>query len=152
MEDQDLLVRTTIIGLAFGMAAGATIGLTATQRLAARPSDPLRQTMAWSAVIGTTIALAFGITGGILYGVVGALCVGLATGLTAGLTGALSDTSSPVVLHYLLAVRTLHRTGALPRRLATFVDWAYGAGLLRVAGTAIQFRHRDLQTRLQSNS
>lgn len=49
---------------------------------------------------------------------------------------------------YLLAVRVLARTGALPSRPARFLDWAYEAGLVRLAGTAVQFRHRDLQARL----
>ncbi|MFD8788409.1 NACHT domain-containing protein [Kitasatospora sp. NPDC059599] len=38
--------------------------------------------------------------------------------------------------------------GRLPRRLGRFLDWAYGAGLVRVSGTAYQFRHRELQDHL----
>jgi hypothetical protein len=47
-----------------------------------------------------------------------------------------------------LTVWASRRRDELPRRLTGFVDWAYGAGLLRLSGTAIQFRHRDLQTHL----
>jgi hypothetical protein len=35
--------------------------------------------------------------------------------------------------------------GRLPWRLGRFLDWAYGAGLLRISGTSYQFRHRELQ-------
>ncbi|MFD5411941.1 NACHT domain-containing protein [Streptomyces nojiriensis] len=35
--------------------------------------------------------------------------------------------------------------GQLPWRLGRFLRWAYGAGLLRVSGSAYQFRHRELQ-------
>jgi hypothetical protein len=35
--------------------------------------------------------------------------------------------------------------GRLPWRLETFCRWACDAGLLRVAGAAYQFRHRELQ-------
>jgi len=45
-------------------------------------------------------------------------------------------------------VRMLSRRQELPARPAAFLDWAYSAGLLRLAGIAIQFRHRDLQDHL----
>jgi hypothetical protein len=35
--------------------------------------------------------------------------------------------------------------GKLPWRLGAFLDWAYGAGLLRVSGIAYQFRHDELR-------
>ncbi len=35
--------------------------------------------------------------------------------------------------------------GRLPFRLVVFLDWACEAGLLRYAGTAYRFRHRELQ-------
>ncbi|MFP8960844.1 NACHT domain-containing protein [Streptomyces nanhaiensis] len=38
----------------------------------------------------------------------------------------------------------------LPWRLGRFLHWCYGAGLLRLAGTAYQFRHRELQDHLAS--
>ncbi|WP_371493433.1 NACHT domain-containing protein [Kitasatospora sp. NBC_00374] len=38
--------------------------------------------------------------------------------------------------------------GRLPWQLGRFLDWAYGAGLVRVSGTAYQFRHRELQDHL----
>lgn len=40
--------------------------------------------------------------------------------------------------------------GRLPWRLGRFLDWAYDAGLLRISGTAYQFRHLELQDHLAS--
>ncbi|MYV43736.1 hypothetical protein GT030_33980 [Streptomyces sp. SID1328] len=39
----------------------------------------------------------------------------------------------------------------LPFRLGTFLDWATDLGLLRLAGPAYQFRHRELQDWLATN-
>ncbi|MFE0458822.1 NACHT domain-containing protein [Kitasatospora sp. NPDC058965] len=49
-------------------------------------------------------------------------------------------------LAFLLASRR-----RLPLRLGPFLDWATGLGLLRLAGPAYQFRHRELQTWLAAN-
>jgi hypothetical protein len=35
--------------------------------------------------------------------------------------------------------------GRLPLGLSAFLTWCHSAGLLRTAGTAFQFRHRELQ-------
>ncbi|MER5398118.1 hypothetical protein [Streptomyces sp. NPDC002599] len=44
---------------------------------------------------------------------------------------------------YLLAL--LLAAGHLPFRLALFLRWAHGTGLLRMSGPAYQFRHREFQ-------
>jgi hypothetical protein len=36
--------------------------------------------------------------------------------------------------------------GRLPIRLETFMTWACDSGMLRMTGSAYQFRHRELQT------
>jgi len=48
-------------------------------------------------------------------------------------------------LPYFIATRMLARRGLLPRRPAQFLDWGYGAGLMRMSGVSVQFRHRELQ-------
>jgi hypothetical protein len=82
----------------------------------------------------------------------GHLAVGLAAGLTGGLAlglaaGAAANAGSPW-LRYLVATGILARRRDLPPRPAPFLDWAYGAGLLRLAGISPQFRHRELQDHL----
>jgi hypothetical protein len=68
---------------------------------------------------------------------VGFLLLGLSIGL-------LVRASSPWP-RYLLFVWRSSRTGRLPRNLAAFFDWAVDAGLLRIAGSAVQFRHAEFQ-------
>ncbi|KOU26438.1 hypothetical protein ADK52_09620 [Streptomyces sp. WM6372] len=51
---------------------------------------------------------------------------------------------------YLVFVLCLGRR--LPRRLGRFLDWAYKGGLLRTAGGAYQFRHREFQKWLAATS
>jgi hypothetical protein len=40
----------------------------------------------------------------------------------------------------------------LPFRTGSFLNWAYKAGLLRLSGSAYQFRHRELQQWLTTHS
>lgn len=49
-------------------------------------------------------------------------------------------------LSFLICARKI-----LPWRLGAFLYWSYGAGLLRVAGIAYQFRHRELQDYMAIN-
>lgn len=74
-------------------------------------------------------------------GLAGGLAFGLTFGPVFGLTG------GPVSVRY-LALLILTRRSAkrrLPWRLSHFLAWCYDAGLIRTAGTAYQFRHRELQ-------
>lgn len=60
----------------------------------------------------------------------------------AALTVPLALLGMPASRRYLLALLFLR--GRLPFRLGRFVRWAHGAGLLRAAGPAYQFRHQEL--------
>jgi hypothetical protein len=44
------------------------------------------------------------------------------------------------------------RDGQLPIRFGRFLDWAHGAGVLRIAGNAYQFRHIEIRNWLQGRS
>ncbi|TDC08847.1 NACHT domain-containing protein [Nonomuraea longispora] len=70
----------------------------------------------------------------------------LTAGLTAGALygSALGASMSLRLSHHYLGL-LLSTRGRLPWRLGRFLDRCYGAGLLRISGTAYQFRHRDLQ-------
>jgi hypothetical protein len=137
----------------FGLAAG----MDDLQQTAARPSDAMRQVLIRDLIITAVVGLAFGLAvgssvgsvggwaSGLTAGLMAGLAMGLASGLTGGLLVGLGESPWP---RYLLAVLALARIKAFPVRPARFLDWAYDAGLLRLAGTAVQFRHRDLQTRL----
>ncbi|MFJ7292821.1 NACHT domain-containing protein [Streptomyces collinus] len=71
-----------------------------------------------------------------------------AGGIAGGLM--LTPVLAPTGLWYismLLLTRSWTRR-PLPWRLGRFLRWCYHAGLVRVAGTAYQFRHRELQDHL----
>lgn len=102
--------------------------------------------------------LVFGLAGGLALGLVCtpilqlggklpsglALVIGVTAGLTAGLTG---RPAGFVGLRYVALLLCTRRWSGqwLPWRLGRFLHWCYGAGLIRVAGIAYQFRHRELQ-------
>jgi hypothetical protein len=90
--------------------------------------------------------LGVGLTVGIAYGVAEGPRQGLAFGLLLGLL-AISTSPWP---RYGLACLVLAVRRDAPLRLARFLDWAYAAGLMRLSGTAVQFRHRELQAWLST--
>jgi NACHT domain len=55
-------------------------------------------------------------------------------------------------LRYGLAVACYRLHGLLPLRLIRFLAWAHGAGLVRAAGIAYQFRHAEFQRWLAANA
>jgi hypothetical protein len=49
-------------------------------------------------------------------------------------------------IHFELARRSLAKSGLLPDHPGRLLDWAFHAGLMRFSGSAVQFRHHDIQT------
>jgi hypothetical protein len=106
-------------------------------------------------VAGLAAFLAFGLAVGFLGGLAVALAIGLNSNVNhsgglpflvvAFVIGLIFAANSPWP-RYLFAVMLLARRGKLPRRPAVFLDWAYQAGLMRLSGIAVQFRHREFQT------
>ncbi len=149
------LAYTVAVGLWFGLVSGLMSGLA--------------YGLAGGLVVGLGFGLGFGLAGGlagevaavssasglakqclatVAVGLVGGLMGGLAVGLAVGLAGWLPFGNGSVWLRYAIAVRAAARQGSLPRRPARFLDWCLHTGLMRMAGTAIQFRHRRLQETL----
>jgi NACHT domain len=133
------------VGVAFGLAAGLLLGLTGTFSLAEQPTSVMRQNLAFGLAVGLVVGLAAGVALGVAVGVAFGLAVGLAAGLGGGLVAGLA-----VWVRYVIGCWLARREGTLPRQVGQFLDWAYSANLLRMSGTAIQFRHRELQTSLSS--
>jgi hypothetical protein len=112
-------------------------------------------------VAGLAALLAFGLA----VGPAGGIAIGLAVGLNSNnnhpdalpfavvalVVGLIFAANSPWP-RYLFAVLFLTRRGDLPRRPAAFMDWAYEAGLMRLSGIAVQFRHREFQTWLTTRN
>ncbi|MDI3403271.1 NACHT domain-containing protein [Streptomyces cavernicola] len=89
-----------------------------------------------------TAALLFGVPIGVLFGGMMGPLFGVLAGVGVGLLCGLGGTG---VRYLALLLCTRRGPQALPWRLRRFLHWATEAGLLRVAGTAYQFRHRELQ-------
>ncbi|WUH92186.1 hypothetical protein OG900_20110 [Streptomyces sp. NBC_00433] len=92
-----------------------------------------------------TIAVAGGLVGALSNAPTFGLNGGLAVGLAAGFY--LLTSAGRRYLMFLACCRGR----LLPWRLGAFLNWSYGAGLLRVSGIAYQFRHRELQDWLAAN-
>jgi hypothetical protein len=92
-----------------------------------------------------TYAAGAGLAFGLVFGLPVVLAAGLTYVLAAGLAAGLAFGKGYVWLRYALGVRSAARQGRLPQRPARFLDWCLHAGLMRMAGNSIQFRHRQLQ-------
>jgi hypothetical protein len=102
------------------------------------------------AAIIVAVSLVVGLVAGLTYGLINELVAGLTVGLVWALVfgfpvGFVYVANSPWP-RYMITTMILARRGDLPRRPAVFLDWAYGAGLMRLSGIAVQFRHREFQT------
>ena len=143
------------VEMAFGLAAGLATGLTAALSghfsLAARPTSVVRENTTYALAISLVAGLVTALAAGAMYrsafgtvamgtGLVAGLAFGLAASLAIGLVLGLA-----VWIRYVIGCWLARREGLLPRRVGQFLDWAYRASLLRMSGTAAQFRHRELQ-------
>jgi hypothetical protein len=116
----DSIKGILIVGAFTGWLLGSFLMINAASSPAAafrRPSDVVRQ--------------------GVRHDLTLALVLGLVVG-------------APVILvlclwpRYVIGMYLSYRQGRLPAKPARFLDWAYDAGLLRLSGGAVQFRHREL--------
>ena len=139
------------LGLAITIVGGITDAFVAvlTRKPVAirRPSDLVSQGVAYD----LTLLAGYAAVGGLVATLAGGLpfnpaatLIGLAFGFAAG---AVNVAVSPW-LRYFAAMSILARGDLLPARPAQLLDWAYDAGLLRLAGVYVQFRHRELQEQL----
>jgi NACHT domain len=135
-------------GLMGGLMAGLAIGAADNSPQATEPREVIRADGSYGLVVGLVAgfgagfaaALTVGVTVGVTVGLAYAVVIGLAVGLAVGFAfGAKSWT------RYHVAIVITAATQRGPLRFAAFLDWANKAGLLRVSGTAYQFRHRQLQ-------
>ncbi|MFE2101570.1 NACHT domain-containing protein [Streptomyces sp. NPDC059468] len=127
------------IGLVLGLMSGLAEGLAGMTRWQfpeeARPWGLLRGDLVFQATLGLVLGLVYAEVAESEFGWTFVLALGPA-GLTVALAGAAARR---------YAVFLLCSGGRLPFRLVVFMDWACEAGLLRYAGPAYQFRHRELQ-------
>ncbi|MGW0554417.1 NACHT domain-containing protein [Streptomyces sp. NPDC002926] len=140
-------------GLKFGPAMGLALGLFEAFRNELIASGDQPSTDPCDVLRGDLVTL---ITYGVGAGLVTELAValnngtwlGLAYGLAYGLILGLMTGAGRATLRYFAFLLCSH--GHLPWRLGRFLNSCYQLGILRVAGTAWQFRHRELQDHLAS--
>ncbi|MEU9886325.1 NACHT domain-containing protein [Sphaerisporangium sp. NPDC051011] len=154
-----------LLGLMAGFVAGPvsalTVGLRAPGlRSGVDPREPVRDDRraaitvavangsALGSALGLISGLVLGLAPGIAFGLVGGLLLAVSCGLVVAARG--TPNLGGAALRYTLF--RLSTRGALPRRLPDFLHWCYAdAGLMRVAGIAYQFRHRELQDHLATH-
>lgn len=138
------------VGLTYGFAVGLTYGVVVgliygfMEDAGTGTRDP------WSVIGGD---LAFGLTFGLAAGLAAALAGGLAYGITLGLIYGLTLGLTGLFLAGTVGLRYVGlllctRKGSehwLPWQLGHFLTHCCRAGLLRIAGSGYQFRHRELQ-------
>ncbi|MFE7611818.1 NACHT domain-containing protein [Streptomyces celluloflavus] len=150
-----------VYGLAFGLTVGATTGLVTGLASHGTPGvmDPngvvrndlaawLLYSLSTFLVFGLVFSLVFGLMVGVVSVVTVAVVITLASVLMDGLRAGLSTGNRGMAsVRYMALLLCTRRWGSrpLPWRLGRFLHWCYGAGLIRVAGIAYQFRHRELQ-------
>jgi NACHT domain len=113
-------------------------GVVLTRGMALELTTPLEGGLAGAAAAVAT----FPLIGDLRFTEYGWLVLWISFGLAGG--AAINGTFSPW-LRYLAAASILAFRRGLPARTARFLDWGYTAGLLRLSGAGIQFRHRELQ-------
>ncbi|WP_410646506.1 NACHT domain-containing protein [Amycolatopsis sp. cmx-4-54] len=145
-----IVLASLLIGGAGGFVLGIMVGVVSTTshlQAANRPSDTERKIRGYEIFSSLVAGLTFLGLGSIFTAAIDSVTMGLAAGLGAYFGG------GPVPhLRRNLARREMVHKHLLPRKSEFFLDWAYGAGLLRLAGTATQFRHREVQARLTTDN
>lgn len=121
-------------GLLLALSVWLVISPVKAQDVVARPSALMRD------ALHRDIYVVLILTAGLVVGVTGGFTVPLA--VMVALCWSAATSPWPRHITGLIAFR---RRGLLPWRLGRFLDWAHTAGILRLTGTAVQFRHRDLQ-------
>lgn len=158
-----LIGNSVAIGISEGVSAGfaalVLAGLGDRRVKALQPRDALRTDLSFGLTLGIVYVAVGGLPGGLTGGILshlhlnhyltvpGSIALALVIGLIAGIAlGARSW------LRYVISVGLETFYGRIPRRFESFMDWAYGAGLLRLTGASYQFRHEKLKNSLSSEA
>jgi NACHT domain len=140
-----------------GFASGLAVGLVATTALGLQGSPPDSKTTAGP---GTSLAndrrtfLAIGSAAGITFGLGGGLGVWIGVGIAAAIAVGLGTSFLQAAYgHFLIATCWLAIQRKLPWRLMTFLADAHEKhGVLRQTGAVYQFKHAELQQRLNDRT
>jgi len=148
VEAGELVTITAAVGvvvylgimLVSALTGAAATAIAGDQSPASTPGAIIGEDAQLGLVVGLVVGLGAGLTSALLSGPVYGAVVGLVFGIPSGLTGESMTRASWRYMVFLLCARK-----KVPFRLARFLDWSCDTGLMRYAGTAYQFRHRELQ-------
>ena len=150
---ESVVIAGLVFGLVVGLVQGFIENLQGRLKIAPSPSvlagQCIRFHTAYGLASGLVLGVGTGVWSGQRLGPVPGLALGLATGLALGLGCGLMY-GGWGWLRYAIGVRAAIRQRLLPRRPAGFLDWCLRAGLMRMSGSSLQFRHRQLQDWLTS--
>jgi hypothetical protein len=150
------LLYSVFVGLVFGIAFGLVDGMTQIQASSAIPSSPMtswtrdrRKATAMGLGLGMAIGIATGIGEGIREAASTTLPLAVVVGaINAVVITVLAGTAVAVAMaevwRTLLTFAQLRLRGRFPLRGMKFLNSAYQANILRVAGPVYQFRHASL--------
>ncbi len=156
-DPSNLVWQDLTIGLVTGLVAGLATGLTTglAHGIAGGLAGGITAGLSGGLAFGLAAGLTYGLAAGLATGLATSLVTGIGTGLTLGLAGGFVGgvyLFTGAGRRYLVFLCCARSRGMLPFRTGTFLNWAYRAGLLRLSGSAYQFRHRELQQWLTTHS
>jgi hypothetical protein len=134
-------VTAVVLGLPIALIGGPILGLRSRRTIVDRPSRVTASILLFDAAAITAVGLASGAVFGIYLFSTKEFILWFVAGLFGGFV---LRAWSPWP-RYLMATIHMAKSGRLPARPGTFLDWAHEVGLLRLSGTSIQFRHVELQ-------
>jgi hypothetical protein len=158
-----LVGHSTAIGVSEGISAGfataVLAGLGDRRLKALEPRDALRNDLFFGLALGVVYVAIGGLPGGLTGGVLshlhlnryltvpGSIALALIIGMTAGVS-----LGSRCWLRYAISITLEASRGRVPLTFERFMDWAYGASLLRISGVSYQFRHDKPRSSLAPNT
>jgi hypothetical protein len=156
----ELIGKNASIGVWEGVSASFAVlviaGLGGRQVQALEPRDALRTDLKFGLALGVVYAAVGGLPGGLTGGILshfhlnhyltvpGSIALALLLGTIAGVS-----LGSRCWLRYVIGIVIESAHHRIPVRFERFMDWAYGAGLLRITGVSYQFRHDMLRASLK---
>lgn len=153
------LAPALVAGFTLGPVVGMSVGLSADTEdqlaLAVDERRLIREDIQAAAFIGVLLVPAASLVGGLTFEVAEGFTAEFAVVLTLGLSfGAAAGLTTGLVVglaagRFYIAVLVFRFTRQFSKRPLVFLDWARRSGLLRINGTAYQFRHETYRQWIQ---
>ncbi|MER5754457.1 NACHT domain-containing protein [Streptomyces sp. NPDC002088] len=134
-----VIIAVLAAGLVLSLASELAAGTGERQTHGSHPRQLLRDDIN----SGLSFSALFSLSFGTVVGYSGDYIVGAGAGVVGGLACGMVWWSGAGRRYFAFLLCAWTRR-LVPWRLVRFLDWAYGAGLLRVSGSAYQFRHQEL--------